>query len=61
LFSTTSKTKKERKKRPITVEVQLYVPGTQKVIASDDWFYLGYLMYHEIHLNTTTIDAINSA
>ena len=54
-------TKKERKERPITVEVQLYVPGTQKVIAGDPWFYLGYLMYHEIHLNTTTIGAINPA
>jgi hypothetical protein len=46
-------TKKERKERPITVDVQLYVPGTQKVIVGNPWFYLGYLMYHEIHLNTT--------
>jgi hypothetical protein len=54
-------TKKERKERPITVEVQLYVPGTQQVIKCDPWFYLGYLMYHEIHLNTTTIGSINPA
>lgn len=37
----------ERKKNPITVEVQPYLPGKQKVLSSDPWFYLGFLMYNE--------------
>ncbi|VDI79456.1 Hypothetical predicted protein [Mytilus galloprovincialis] len=40
-------TAEERKKNPITVEVQPYLPGKQKVISRDPWFYLGFLMYNE--------------
>ncbi|XP_076096890.1 uncharacterized protein LOC143067475 [Mytilus galloprovincialis] len=45
-------TAEERKKNPITVEVQLYLPGKQKVISGDPWFYLGFLMYNE-NINTS--------
>ncbi|XP_052104775.1 uncharacterized protein LOC127737864 [Mytilus californianus] len=40
-------TAEERKKNPITVEVQPYLPGKQKVLSGDPWFYLGFLMYNE--------------
>lgn len=40
-------TTQERKKYPIEVEVQLYIPGQRRVINGNPWFYLGYLMYRE--------------
>ncbi|XP_048747001.2 uncharacterized protein LOC125659385 isoform X2 [Ostrea edulis] len=40
-------TKSERKKYPIDVEVQLYIPGQKRVRNGNPWFYLGYLMYRE--------------
>lgn len=40
-------TAEERKKNPITVEVQPYLLGQQKIISGDPWFYLGFLMYNE--------------
>lgn len=40
-------TAEERKKNPITDEVQPYLLGQQKIISGDPWFYLGFLMYNE--------------
>ncbi|XP_033760361.1 uncharacterized protein LOC117342333 isoform X2 [Pecten maximus] len=40
-------TTEERKTHPLDVDVQLYIPGTKKVMSGDPWFYLGYLMYDE--------------
>ncbi|XP_048747903.1 uncharacterized protein LOC125660108 [Ostrea edulis] len=40
-------TKAERKKYPIDVELQLYIPGQKHVRNGNPWFYLGYLMYRE--------------
>ena len=37
----------ERKKFPLEIDVQLYVPGHKQVLGADPWFYLGYLMYNE--------------
>lgn len=42
-------TKSERKKNPISVEVQTYIPGTKPAACVDPWFYLGCLMYHEVN------------
>lgn len=41
-------TSEERRKNPIEIEIQLYIPGTQKVINSSPLFYLGFVMYHEV-------------
>lgn len=38
----------ERKAHPLDVDVQPYVPGTEKVLITNHWLYLGYLMYQEI-------------
>ncbi|KAK3094718.1 hypothetical protein FSP39_005402 [Pinctada imbricata] len=40
-------TKIEREKYPLEVDLQLYIPGQQRVINTNPWFYLGYLMYRE--------------
>lgn len=40
-------TTEERKKHPIDIDVQLYIPGTKTVMSGDPWFYLGYVMYDE--------------
>lgn len=42
----------ERTKKPIHVEVQLYIPGQHKVMCENPWFYLGFLMYHEVQNST---------
>jgi hypothetical protein len=37
----------ERKKYPLEVDVQLYIPGQRPVVNGNPWFYLGYVMYRE--------------
>lgn len=42
-------TRGERRAHPLDVDVQLYIPGSKKVLSVDPWFFLGYAMYDETY------------